>query len=69
MPVAVLEIRDWMDVMSKDLGVRTDRNRLAWERAYYRELGWGFGWLGGMNGSRHMNLKFIRGLCKSSWIV
>jgi dimethylaniline monooxygenase (N-oxide forming) len=31
-PFAVLEIRDWIDVMLRDLGIRTDRNRLQWER-------------------------------------
>lgn len=42
MPVAVLEIYDWMDIMLKDLGVRTDRNRLACERTHRQEFGlWG----------------------------
>lgn len=42
-PFAVLEIRDWMDVMLKDLGVRTDRNRLTWERENKGKWSW-FGW-------------------------
>lgn len=42
-PFAVLEIRDWMDVMLKDLGVRTDRNRLMWERENLGRWSW-FGW-------------------------
>lgn len=42
-PFAVLEIRDWMDVMLRDLGVRQDRNRLWWERR--NEGKWGvWGW-------------------------
>jgi dimethylaniline monooxygenase (N-oxide forming) len=41
-PIALLEVRDWMDVMLRDLGLRTDRNRLAWERSADR----GFGWFG-----------------------
>jgi hypothetical protein len=41
-PIALLEVRDWMDVMLRDLGLRTDRNRLAWERSANK----GFGWFG-----------------------
>jgi dimethylaniline monooxygenase (N-oxide forming) len=42
-PVAVFESRDWMDYMLKQLGVRTDRNRLAWKRNHGDEFGW-WGW-------------------------
>ncbi|PVH85139.1 FAD/NAD(P)-binding domain-containing protein [Cadophora sp. DSE1049] len=42
-PWCVLEIRDWMDVMLKELGVRTDRGRVAWERKPDRGFGW-WGW-------------------------
>lgn len=42
-PWCVLEIRKWMDVMLKDLGVRADRQRLAWERSENRGFGW-WGW-------------------------
>jgi dimethylaniline monooxygenase (N-oxide forming) len=40
LPTAVLEVRDWMDVLLRDLGLRTDRNRLAWERSADRGFGW-----------------------------
>jgi hypothetical protein len=40
-PLALLEVRDWMDMLLRDLGIRTDRNRLAWERNAR-----GFGWWG-----------------------
>ncbi|PMD57292.1 FAD/NAD(P)-binding domain-containing protein [Hyaloscypha bicolor E] len=39
-PLALLEVRDWMDMLLRDLGVRTDRNRLAWERSANRVFGW-----------------------------
>lgn len=39
-PLALLEVRDWMDMLLRDLGVRTDRNRLAWERSTNRGFGW-----------------------------
>jgi hypothetical protein len=42
-PFVVSEVRDWMDMMLKDLGVRTDRNRLAYERSPDEGWGW-FGW-------------------------
>jgi dimethylaniline monooxygenase (N-oxide forming) len=42
-PFVVGEVRDWMDMMLKDLGVRTDRNRLAYERSPDEGWGW-FGW-------------------------
>jgi dimethylaniline monooxygenase (N-oxide forming) len=38
-PFVVSEVRDWMDMMLKDLGVRTDRNRLGYERS--PDEGWG----------------------------
>lgn len=42
-PIAAMEIQDWIDIMLKDLGLRTDRNRLMWER--YPNRGWSwFGW-------------------------
>ena len=41
-PIALLEIRDWMDFLLRDQGVRTDRNRLVWEQSAER----GFGWFG-----------------------
>ncbi|KAH7350696.1 hypothetical protein BKA65DRAFT_582690 [Rhexocercosporidium sp. MPI-PUGE-AT-0058] len=39
----VLEIRDWMDVMLKELGVRTNRGRVAWKKRPDRGFGW-WGW-------------------------
>ena len=42
-PIAGLEIRHWMDKMLSDLGVRTDRNRLHWERTHPNEWDW-WGW-------------------------
>jgi len=42
-PWCVLEIRDWMDIMLKELGVRTDRGRVAWKRNPNRGFGW-WGW-------------------------
>lgn len=39
-PIALLEVRDWMDMLLRDLGIRTDRNRLAWERSSSRGFGW-----------------------------
>jgi dimethylaniline monooxygenase (N-oxide forming) len=39
-PLALLEVRDWMDMLLRDLGVRTDRNRLAWEQSASRGFGW-----------------------------
>jgi len=39
-PLALLEVRDWMDMLLRDLGVRTDRNRLTWERSKDRGFGW-----------------------------
>jgi dimethylaniline monooxygenase (N-oxide forming) len=42
-PFVVSKVRDWMDMMLKDLGVRTDRNRLAYERSPNEGWGW-FGW-------------------------
>jgi dimethylaniline monooxygenase (N-oxide forming) len=38
-PIALLEVRDWMDLMMRNLGLRTDRNRLAWERSTNKGLG------------------------------
>lgn len=40
---AVLETRSWVDVMLKELGVRTDRGRVAWERKEEKGFGW-WGW-------------------------
>jgi dimethylaniline monooxygenase (N-oxide forming) len=37
-PLALLEVRDWMDVLLRDLGLRTDRIKLAVEM----EGGWGW---------------------------
>lgn len=42
-PWCVLGIRSWMDVMLKELGVRADRQRLAWERSENKGFGW-WGW-------------------------
>lgn len=42
-PWAVIEIRDWMDLLLGELGLRTDRKRLQWERSPERGFGW-FGW-------------------------
>ena len=39
-PIALLEVRDLMDLLLRDLGVRTDRNRLAWENSANRGFGW-----------------------------
>jgi dimethylaniline monooxygenase (N-oxide forming) len=39
-PLALLEVRDVMDWLLRDLGVRTDRNRLAWERTANKGFGW-----------------------------
>jgi len=44
-PWAVIEIRDWMDLLLSELGLRTDRKRLQWERSSRRGFGW-FGWKG-----------------------
>jgi hypothetical protein len=41
----MLEIRDWMDIMPRDLGVRTDTGTLAWERTVDEVFGW-WGWKG-----------------------
>ena len=42
-PFAVFEIRDWMDKMLKELGLRTDRNRLHWVKTHPEETDW-WGW-------------------------
>jgi dimethylaniline monooxygenase (N-oxide forming) len=39
-PLALLEVRDLMDLLLRDLGLRTDRNRLAWERSTNKGFGW-----------------------------
>ncbi|PMD25570.1 FAD/NAD(P)-binding domain-containing protein [Hyaloscypha hepaticicola] len=39
-PLALLEVRDLMDLLLRDLGVRTDRNRLAWENSANKVFGW-----------------------------
>ncbi len=39
-PLALLEVRDLMDLLLRDLGVRADRNRLAWENSVNRGFGW-----------------------------
>ena len=39
-PLALLEVRDLMDLLLRDLGVRTDRNRLAWENSANKGFGW-----------------------------
>jgi dimethylaniline monooxygenase (N-oxide forming) len=39
----VSEVRDWMDMMLKGLGVRTDRNHVTYERSPNEGWGW-FDW-------------------------
>ncbi len=41
-PVALREVKDWIDMLMRDMGLRSDRNRMAWERSEGR----GFGWFG-----------------------
>jgi hypothetical protein len=53
-----------MDVMLKELGVRTDRNRLHWEKPHSQELGWWAGRLGCMRCLSHMSQRFIKVLFK-----
>lgn len=39
-PNALLDIRDWNDLLMRDLGLRTDRKRLSYERS--SDSGWGW---------------------------
>jgi hypothetical protein len=49
-----------MGVMLKELGVRTDRNRLHWEKPHFQELGWWAGRLGCMSGLSHMSQRLVK---------